>query len=226
MEVLKSGIAVIENDTHVSKWVKKSGTLKIAESYLSSFRQYIPEGGTVIDVGAMIGDHTATYAEWVGPSGTVWAFEPNPEAYECLRFNMQKHAQVEFVRGGLSDREEYISLQLSDNAGASYLVQLPGPIKVMPLDNILFPRVDFIKIDAEGFESQILDGARKTIDQHRPVMLIEVNHGALIRAGSSSSELLEKIRSFKYITEITDPRLKWHSEQFDVICTPFNLRES
>lgn len=228
MKILPFGVAVIEGDTHLSKWVEQHGTLKIAEAYLALFKQYVPDGGTVIDVGAMIGDHTVTYAEWVGPTGQVLAFEPNPAAFECLRFNMKPGMPVLLYQIALSEAEKKLTLVSSDNAGASFLSDKPGEVVAVSLDELLRDSqnpIHFIKIDAEGFETKILWGARKTIATWRPVMLIEINHGALIRAGTSASDLLGVIRSYGYQIEITDKRLAFEDAQFDVLAVPMERRK-
>lgn len=220
MKILPNGIAVIEDDTHLSKWVEQSGTLRIAEKMLTPFRKYIPKCGVVIDCGAMIGDHTATYADWVDLCGRVYAFEPNPEAHKCLLKNTEKMPQVTAFLIGLSDMNGTSGIEISPNAGASFLYDGDGPkIRTMPLDEFqLTP--DFIKIDVEGCEPKVLRGAADTISRSRPVMLIEVNAGALERAGSSRDKLLKMLSDLEYRAKIIDNRIKWNDPQYDVICYP------
>jgi FkbM family methyltransferase len=223
MKILSNGIAVIEGDTHISKWVKDSNTLRIAEEMLAPFKKYVLPGDTVIDIGASIGDHTVTYADWVGDKGMVVAFEPNPEAYLCLLHNTKHVHQVLTVSLGLSDSESSVSLVRLANSGASYLSNNSGDVKVTTLDDFEFEGVSFIKIDAEGYETRILRGAKETIERNTPVMLIEVNQGALERSGSSADELLGVIRELGYSPEMTDARLNWDDPQYDVICLPTKI---
>lgn len=220
MEILPCGAAVIEGDTHISKWVKQTGTLRIAERMLAPFHQYIPVGGVVVDAGAMIGDHTATYADWVGAEGSVYAFEPNPEAYECLAMNVRSLPQVKIFDFGLSNKLQSVKLNLSENSGASHLSDDEGSVLVKMLDSFALKRLDFMKIDVEGFETRVLRGAVQTILSCRPTMLIEVNSGALLRAGTSSSELCSVLSSLGYSTQITDRRFIWSDLQFDILCLP------
>lgn len=220
MKILSSGIAVIEGDTHISKWVEENGRLDIAEQMLIPFRKYIPVGGRVLDIGANIGDHTATYSKWVGEEGAVYAFEPNPAAYECLCHNFSSSKNVFPSNCALSSGSGRSSFVLSENVGASFLSGNTGTVVLRKLDEYRILSIDFIKIDVEGFETNVLRGAKVTIQNTRPVMLIEVNAGALERAGTSSSELLSLISSYGYSTEITDPKLNLSSLQFDVLCLP------
>lgn len=222
MKILPNGVAVIEGDTHISAWVQEQGTLAIAEIMLTPFRQYIPEGGTVIDVGASIGDHTVTYAEWVGKDGMVAAFEVNPRAYECLVRNTKDLPQVLPIKMGLSDTNSKALLVELDNSGASYLLYggAESEVSVAPLDSYEFANVDFIKIDIEGYEVKMLEGARETIEASRPVMLVEVNRGALERAGTSAERLFEVLAELGYSMDITDSRIQWSDPQYDIICLP------
>lgn len=222
MKILPNNIAVLEKDTHISVWVQELGTLAIAETMLTPFKQYIPEEGTVIDIGASIGDHTVTYAQWVGKDGMVAAFEPNPKAYACLQHNTKDLPQVLPVKSGLSDTDGKAVLIELDNSGATYLTCGKSKIKVpvTTLDSYEFKSVDFIKIDVEGYEVKVLEGSRKTIEESRPVMLIEVNRQALERAGASAERLFEVLAELGYSMEITDNRIPWSDPQYDVICLP------
>lgn len=222
MKKLPNGIAVIDGDTHISAWVQEHNTLEIARDMLLPFKQYIPENGTVIDVGASIGDHTITYAEWVGPTGLVAAFEVNPRAYECLQHNTKDLPQVLPIKTGLSDVDGKVVLVELDNSGATYLSNGKSKTKVpvTTLDSYEFKNVNFIKIDVEGYEVKVLEGSRKTIEESRPVMLVEVNRAALERAGTSAERLFEVLAELGYSMEITDSRIPWSDPQYDIICLP------
>ena len=189
---------------------------------LLAFQYYIPNGGTVIDIGASIGVHTVTYAEWVGPTGLVAAFEVNPRAYECLEHNTKHLPQVLPVKTGLSDVDGKVVLVELDNAGANYLTtgKSKAKVPVTTLDSYEFKNVSFIKIDVEGYEVKVLEGGRETIEGSRPAMLVEVNRHALERAGTSAEELSEVLADLRYSTRITDDRIEWSAPQFDILCLP------
>jgi len=222
LKILPNGIAVIEKDTHISAWVQEHGKLSIAEDMLLPFKKYIPLNGTVIDVGASIGDHTITYAEWVGTGGTVVAFEVNPRAYVCLQHNTKYLPQVLPIKTGLSNVEDKVTLVELNNSGAAYLSSDKSKTKVpvTTLDSYEFEDVDFMKIDVEGYEVKVLEGAIKLIEDSRPVILIEVNRYTLERAGTSADALLSLLTELGYSMEITDSRIPWSDPQFDLICIP------
>lgn len=222
MKKLSNGIAVLEKDTHISVWVQEHGTLEIAKDMLLPFQKYIPAGGTVVDVGASIGDHTVTYAKWVGESGMVAAFEVNPKAYECLQYNTQHLPQILPIKTGLSDVDGKVVMVELDNAGANYLTTGKSKTKVpvTTLDSYKFKNISFIKIDVEGYEVKVLEGARKSIEESKPVMLIEINRRALERAGTSAEMLFKVLAELGYSMEITDDRIKWSDPQYDILCLP------
>jgi hypothetical protein len=126
------------------------------------------------------------------------------------------------VNYGLSDAEGTCSFARSPNSGASHLYGESGTVLLKTLDSfqIAQGRFSFFKIDVEGFETRVLRGARKTIAANMPVMLIEVNDGALVRAETSREELLSMIETFGYTHSITDRRSNYSDPQYDVLCIP------
>jgi FkbM family methyltransferase len=224
---LKDGTeaAVIEGDSHISKWVQESGRLDHDQSALPRILALIKPGDVVVDGGAFIGDHTVAYARAVGEAGRVFAFEPNPTAFECLRFNTGLLKNVTCFNYGLSDVFAEIRLHGSENAGATYAEydDADPDTDVARIDRFVIgldDRVDLIKLDIEGFEVRALKGAAETIRRCRPYLVVEVNEGALNRQGSTGAELLDLIRSYGYSVENLYPGGLLHGAQFDVIAKP------
>lgn len=211
------GIWVLSNDTHISRWVEQQNRLDFDVPLLNRLCAYIRPGDVVVDVGAFIGDHTLAYARATHgvSTGRVLAFEPNPTAYECLKRNMAALEHVQCFRAGLSDSGGNACLCESPNAGASYLIPGTG-IPLVTLDSFQLTRLNFIKIDAEGYEMRILRGAQETIRRCRPVMFIEINDGALRRAGEDPNQVMIWIAAQGY--RIEGAR---HGEpQYDILCLP------
>jgi len=69
-------------------------------------------------------------------------------------------------------------------------------------------------------ESELLKGATETIRRTRPVIMAEVNAGALERAGASRTELLDQLECLGYGVQMIDTRLDWNDTQYEVICLP------
>jgi len=183
MKITKEGLAVIEGDNYLSADIIAQGRLDVARESLLQYRQYIPEGGVVVDVGACLGDMTATFSEFVGPFGLVRAFEPNLEVADCLVYNLQALTNVlvfPFALGATKGQANIIVDH--NNIGASYLHGINnGTVEVLPLDDIAmgWHQLDFMKIDAEGWEPWVLAGAKETLKRLRPVLLVEIDQRAL-----------------------------------------------
>lgn len=220
----KEGIWILTNDTHISKWVEQHGSLEHDGQTLPFVLNEIPIGGTVIDVGASIGDSAAPFLHRVGPQGFVIALEPNPDAWECLRRNMAIYQNFCGYQVAASDKNEDLPFTLEENAGASHMDKR-GTMNVhcITIDSIgPMDACDAIKIDVEGFELRVLQGAEQTIAKFHPKLLIEINEGALKRQGTSSGELFGWLRDHEYEwrpvqdLHIPDP------PQYDIICKPLD----
>lgn len=228
MKITFFGVAVVEGDTHLSKWVEELRTLEVAEGFCRKFAKYIPDGGVVIDVGACLGDHTATYARMVGEKGRVWAFEPNRIAFECLEYNMMRFKNVHTMQWALGDRS-FGGFTIQDtNLGASqvaYSTTTGGDgTRVEELDHfddvMELTRLDFIKIDAEGWEPRILRGAEQTLRRFRPVVLCEINRPILEKNGSSAEEIFAFMAGLGYTVQAAEPENPITLPQVDVLFLP------
>lgn len=213
MKFLSNGIAVIEGDTHISKWVEDEGRLDHDQYALPIILDHIKEGDVVVDAGAFIGDHTIAYTKAVGSSGKVIAFEPNPVAYECLVHNCPDAIAFNL---GIGSKSEELKLATDINAGASHIGDGNQVIKVVALDSMPFERLNFIKIDVEGFELMALHGAKKTIEAHKPTMWIEINVYALKRQGSVPIQIFEMLHDMGYETKMYPEE---GGMQYDILCT-------
>jgi FkbM family methyltransferase len=187
---------------------------------------WVQPGDAVIDIGANIGTHSVFFSRQVGPEGTVLAIEAQPEIYSLLLRNLalndclnvhglnaaagEAMGEIELPAldygrdgnfGALSFRIEDVSRYLPANKDSAN-IQLP----VLPLDALLDGRrlgdpqiknCTLLKIDAEGMEREVLDGAVRVVEKFRPILYLENNNR------EASPALIEKIQSFDY-------RAYWH----------------
>lgn len=212
-------IATIEGDTHIGRWAIESGRLDHDQNTLPLLRPFIPQGGTVIDVGAFIGDHTIFYAECVGPTGAVVAMEPNDAAFFCLKHNMQAHGNAVCLNVGASDSAHGIDIAQSLNSGASHAIEGIGSACIA-IDSLNLDRCDFIKMDCEGFEVRALKGAFATIRKHSPAMLIEVNAAALERQGYHPKDIYSVLHHLRYTYRNIYQGEPCEGLQFDILAQP------
>ncbi|BDA82562.1 hypothetical protein Sa4125_01040 [Aureimonas sp. SA4125] len=147
---------------------------------LGALRIRLGPGRRIVDIGANTGNHTVYFA---GPmqAVSVLPFEPLPEIASVLERavaeNRLGNVDLSRLRLGLSDRCGRMGIVRSERGGlgASRLVEDPeGEIAVTTLDETLTTPVDFLKIDVESMELQVLAGARRTIARNRPVIFIEI----------------------------------------------------
>jgi len=148
---------------------------------------WVRPGDIVLDIGANIGILTQGMAKLVGPSGHVHAFEPNPVIAERCAAALKRngHLCVTLHRYALGAKESVMRLSVPKNNFGEGSLVWEGPVgfrddyavsvrrldEVLPLDT----RVRFIKMDVEGFEASVLDGARGLIQRNAPdAILFEI----------------------------------------------------
>lgn len=185
-------IALIKDDKYFTKWVKETGKLDHHTGFLNYLMPFL--GGVLVDVGANIGTHSIFYAEF----GHVHAFEPNPIAFECLKYNLRNSdATLYNLAVGAQPGTISMSPQKDGNPGAMYTV--PGDeIPVITLDSLHLEECHYIKIDAEGDEIAVLSGAMNTIYRCKPFICIECNPTTLQRKGHTAKDLVAAIHSLGY----------------------------
>jgi len=155
---------------------------EFSEGEAQVFRQLVREGDVAVEVGANIGAHTVLLARLAAGSGAVLAFEPQPVLYQTLCANMALNniTNVMAEKCGLGNRSQTLHIPVLDY-GAKHnfgglsleLADEGEPVLVKRLDSYGLGKCAFIKIDVEGMEQQVLEGAANTIHSHRPVMYVE-----------------------------------------------------
>ena len=151
---------------------------------LQAMRDVLDADDLVLDVGANIGNHTLYLAMVVGCR--VLAFEPNPQLTDPLQESIVANnleARVTLIGKGVGAAQAkgaFLNLK-PDNLGAQPLTLVDdadssqdGALEVIPLDSVDFDQpVKAIKIDVEGMELDVLKGATKILEKHRPELFIE-----------------------------------------------------
>ncbi len=133
-------------------------------------------GEVVLDIGAFLGTYAIMAARWTGPSGRVLAFEPSPSSFEILQRHLQMNdlgsSRVEAHRAAVGARQERRSLRVfdaepyrnqiaADDSGGSSLT-----VDVVTIDSICAGWTrppDWIRLDVQGLEFDVLQGAREVI---------------------------------------------------------------
>ena len=206
------------------------GILRLAPDILEH-RNYEPEvssvfarklrpGMHVLDIGANIGYYTFLAASIVGPSGKVWAIEPNSKNVAFLLATRARNGfgHIEIIQAAASDRWEVLSLDTANSNGTArpsvgvVPANFVNPVMALPLAACLPSNesLDVIKIDVEGAEGKAMRGMLALIERHRPVIFSEFTPSALLSmSGMSPREYLELFTSRNYslaVLEHSGPR--------------------
>jgi FkbM family methyltransferase len=171
------------------------------------------EGDTFIDVGANFGTFSLLASSIVGPSGMVVAFEPQGRLCDLIRrsLDLSDVTNCELICAGCGASATTLSLMVpyNDSGRAGFFSDFSGryvhesvTAEVMTLDAALprdTPGHMVIKIDVEGSEAAVLDGARETIHLKNPSLIIEMNPWSAKAAGTSTTALVQKLIEFGYV---------------------------
>ena len=187
-------ILLLANDQVITPHCLRTGRLDWDRSFLQ-----IPEianlksGDVVLDIGAFIGDTTKIFLD---KGCVVHAFEAYPDAAHCLKHNCPTAIIYDQPVG---DGVSYIApLGEGGNMGARFCIpNWDGP-KTLRIDDLKLPRIDFVKIDVEGFEPFVLDGAKETFQRLHPPIMIEVNWYGYMRYGFKESDILNRLSAMRY----------------------------
>ncbi len=159
---------------------------EFAESENRVMAQLVKPGDTAVDVGANLGTVTVPLALRVGPTGRVFAFEPQRMVYQCLSATLALNGigNVEAFRLGVGAKEGTARLALPRggqkmNLGAARLVREGAgeAVRVIALDSLALRSCALIKIDVEGMEAAVLAGAGDTVARTRPAIYAEAKKG-------------------------------------------------
>jgi FkbM family methyltransferase len=187
------------HDQYVGASLRKYGEFSPGEAEL--FRQLVPQGAIVVEVGANIGAHTVELSKLAGPRGMVIAFEPQRVVFQTLCANLalnscaNVHAYPFAI--GAEPGEILVPVLAPDqpnNFGGLSLIgaEIGEKVALRILDELQFPHCALIKLDLEGMEVEALRGGAALIARHRPVLYVENDRV------ERSAELVGLLRSWNY----------------------------
>jgi FkbM family methyltransferase len=172
---------------------------------LTALASMVARGSTVIDVGANVGYCTQRFARWVGPHGRVIAIEPEARNAGDLRRGVQRArlAQVECVQAAAGARTGRGQLVINPLHPSDHRLGPSGiDIAVLTVDDLMaergWPTVSLIKIDVQGAELDVVNGAIETLRRSRPALYVEVDDDALAGQGACARELVACLETLGY----------------------------
>lgn len=158
-------LSLPEQDTHFTKY-RQTGDYQ--RNRLNAVVPLLTRYGLALDIGAHVGFWSRMLAERFQ---RVVAFEPQPDNFLHLIRNVPSQVECHRCALGSEVGTAGITNPAPHNSGAWHL--MPGnEVLVLPLDHFQL-QPDFIKIDVQGHEKEVIRGARKTLERHHPVIIVE-----------------------------------------------------
>ena len=156
----------------------------------------------IFDLGAHIGTFTLTAIKKITKNSKILTVEASSENYKLLIENTKNYENIINLNNFLgNENETYKFIKGSENnSGGGSLVKSTDKKNITySIDTLVnkFFKPDYIKIDVEGLEGQIIENSN-FIKKHMPILYVEINDRALIKNGSSSKELLELLKNYGY----------------------------
>ena len=186
-------------------------------------------GDTAFDVGANAGTYAVLLSRLCGSGGRVWAFEPVPETYWRLRENLalNRCENVVAVRGAVCERGGTVRMNLFESQHSEWNT-LGSPAmhgekgrRITPSDSLEVPaysldefcasagisRINFLKVDVEGFELSVFRGASRLLRENRvDYICFEISQEPLKGAGVKSRQVFEAVEEYGYNAYLFQPK--------------------
>ena len=194
------------------QWLLDHGNVSTVEAQLTLDCLKDIQSPVILDIGANIG----TYSSWIAkfrPDSLIYAFEPQRLIYQMFCGNMavNNYQNVYAYNMGLSNNSTTIKVQELDytvvnNFGAYSLQEdlllnkssYHSVLDITTVDNFVakheLSKVDFLKIDVEGMDVEVLQGARETLSKYRPSMLVEYDNTRF----SKKDEIIAELSYYNY----------------------------
>lgn len=203
------------------KFVGQRIALEKYEPYLTKLMlSKIKEGDVVLDIGANIGYYAVLFAEKTGKTGKVIAIEPDPINFEILQKNIKENKlfNVVAVQAAVGNENKKMEIFKSKENFGDHRMWNQNPLPDKPesplkeggqfrkskevfcrrLDDLLkeleYQKIDFIKMDVQGFESLVVKGGEKVIEKNKPIIFFEYWPWGNKKAGSDIKKMMNFFR--------------------------------
>jgi FkbM family methyltransferase len=187
------------------------------QEYVEICKRFLPVGGVVLDVGANIGQYSLIASKRVGPTGHVYAFEPGESILSRLRRNIELNPSnnIEILPVAVGNDHGFYSYYPAAKLGNQGVGSLipddkgdirtlePVQVKMVRLNDFCEERgikkVDFIKIDVEGFEFEVLKGSGNILSNNPNVLLmVELANENLKAMGTETNDIKQFMLDMKF----------------------------
>ena len=192
-------------------------------------QRFVVSGSSVIDVGANAGFFTKKFAKWVSKDSKVFAVEPDRDNIKQLKSYLHTLMdRVVLVEGAAGNTNDVVRFELDPYHPAGHKIVPPEKEnsndkktekqiievnsytidEMLNLHNNLYSVISLIKIDVQGAEKMVLEGAARTIEKYAPALFIEIDTKELNEFGTNENELFDLLYSMNYIPFYIDKKNK------------------
>lgn len=185
------------------------------------FVSLVREGDTVFDVGANFGLYSVLASARLR-GGSLHAFEPNPELFPILKSNLEKRpfgrleahqVAIGAMRGNVAFNcavdSAFSSIIETERVATERTVVVPMTTIEAFMEERGIPRVDLVKIDVEGYEPEVLQGARRLLERpDAPIVFIEVAQANLQPRKMTQGAVLDELVRCGYEVLVAEPQLR------------------
>lgn len=175
----------------------------IQERFLLS--KLLKPGMRVVDVGANIGYYLLLFEKYIGSEGKVICIEPSVENLPELKKNIEinRFVNVKLFDVAIGMDDGTTGLRVGINSG---VVDLPDygqagknqgayQVPLRKLDSLVTDKIDFLKIDVEGYEGQVLKGAQEILNRDKPIIFLEIHPSIIPEFGFTVGQILDDLSS-------------------------------
>ena len=198
-----------KNDV-ITRYLKKYGAYQ--RNDLSMALSFIEVGDTILDIGAHIGTFAVPIAKRVGKSGHVYAFDALKSNYSILLQNIELNRLESLIRpfwAAVTDQNISYKTQtaFSNNSGSTFLTasetnestEIPSIVLDRDYEKINKNQaIDFIKVDTEGMELNVLKSCEALIERYKPILFVEICSDFLERFGHSLKDIQRFLEKYDY----------------------------
>jgi len=187
-----------DGEQHLQEWMSKAnrrvdGRLTYQYHKYEAARRFCTSRRVAIDVGA----HCALWSFWMARDfAKLHAFEPKPDHVSCWTLNMEGVQNADLAQVALGPKRGTVGLFTgASSSGNTYVVEGGTGVEMRTLDSYAFENVDLIKIDCEGYEVFVLEGARDTLERCKPVVIVEQKPGHGQNFGRGERDAVKLLQS-------------------------------
>ncbi len=198
------------NDLGISRELTLYGVHE--KNSTAEVKEIIKPGMKILEVGANIGYYALLETRLAGPTGHLYAIEPSPYNFDCLKKNLELNniRNADLHQAAFGEQRTKAKFYVYDRSNLSSFIKREDmgmkctevEVEIITLDDFLRGKeVDFVRMDVEGYELEILKGASKFLatEDHKPkAFFIEVHSELLHKKNSSAKEIVEFLGNYGY----------------------------